>query len=39
MISSLYFHNIFIINSKWEVVTGCYWWDKKVILVLGSNLN
>ena len=36
---SQYFHNIFIINFKWQVVTGCYYWSKKVILVLGSNLN
>ena len=27
----------FITNSKWQVVTDCYWWKKKVISVMGSN--
>ena len=39
MICPQYVHNMFITNPKWQVVTGCYCWDKKVILVLGSNLN
>ena len=39
MIYSQYFHNIFITNPKWQVVIGYCCWDKKVILVLGSNLN
>ena len=39
MIRSQYFHNIFTINLKWQVVTGYYCWGKKVILVIGSNLN
>ena len=34
-----YFHNIFITNPKWQVVTGYYCWGKKVISVIGSNLN
>ena len=34
-----YVHNIFTTNSNWQVVTGCYCWGKKVILVIGSNLN
>ena len=32
-------HNIFTTNLKWQVVTSCYCWGKKVILVLNSNLN
>ena len=24
---------------KWQIVTSCYYWGKKVILVLVSNLN
>ena len=32
-------YNIFTTNPKWQVVTGCYCWSKKVILVLVSNLN
>ena len=39
MIRTQYFYNFFTKNSKWQVVTDCYYWDKKVILVLGSNLN
>jgi len=39
MICLQHFHNIFTTNSKWQVVTSCYCWDKKVILVLGLNLN
>ena len=39
MICLQYFHNIFTISFKCKFVTGCYCWDKKVILVLGSNLN
>ena len=39
MIYPQHFHNIFTTNLKWQVVTSCYCWDKKVILVLGSNLN
>ena len=35
----LYVHNIFTTNPKWQVVTSCYCWGKKVILVSGSNLN
>ena len=26
-------------NFKWQIVTGCYCWDKKVILALVWNLN
>ena len=26
-------------NYEWQVITGFYCWGKKVILVLGSNLN
>ena len=25
-------------NYKWQIVTGCYCWGKKVILMFGSNL-
>ena len=32
-------NNIFTTNPKWQVVTGCYCFGKKVILVLVSNLN
>ena len=39
MICPQHFYNIFITNSKWQVVTSCYCRDKKVILMLGSNLN
>ena len=39
MLCSHYFHNTFTINFKWQVITSCYWSDKKVILVVGSNLN
>ena len=39
MIRSQYFHNIFTTNPKWKVVTDYYYWGKKVILVLDSNLN
>ena len=39
MICPQYFHNIFTTNHKWQVVTGCYYWGKKVNLVLWSNLN
>ena len=34
-----HFYNIFTTNPKWQVVTSCYCWGKKVILVLDSNLN
>ena len=30
-------HNIFIKNPMWLVVTSCYWWSRKIILVLVSN--
>ena len=39
MIRLQYFHNIFTTNLKWQVVTDYYYWGKKVILVLDSNLN
>ena len=39
IICSHHFYNIFITNPKWQVVTGCYCWIKKVISVLNSNLN
>ena len=39
MTCSQYFHNIFTTNSKWQVVTDCYCYGKKVILILSSNLN
>ena len=39
MICPQHFHNIFATNLKRQVVTGCYCWGKKVILVLGLNLN
>ena len=39
MICLQHFYNIFITNPKWQVVTSCYCWGKKVILVLISNLN
>ena len=39
MICPQHLHNIFATNLKWQVVTGCYCWGKKVILVLGLNLN
>ena len=32
-----YVHNIFTTNFKLQVVTGCYYYSKKVILLLGSN--
>ena len=34
-----HFYNIFTTNPKWQVVTSCYCWGKKVISVLDSNLN
>ena len=34
-----YVYNNFTTNSKWQVVTGCYYWVKKVISMLNSNLN
>ena len=34
-----YVHIIFTTNPKWQVVTSCYCWIKKVISVLNSNLN
>ena len=37
--SSQYFYNISTISFKFQVVTGFYWWGKKVILVGGSNQN
>ena len=33
MICLQHFHNIFTTNPKWKVVTGCYCWGRKVILV------
>ena len=39
MIYPQHFHNKFTKNPKWQVVTDCYYWGKKLILVLGSNLN
>ena len=39
MICPQHFHNIFITDPKWKVVTSYYCWGKKVILVLDSNLN
>ena len=39
MICLQHFYNIFITNPKWQVVTSCYCWDKKVILLLVSNSN
>ena len=39
MICAQYFYNIFTINPKWHIVISYYCWGKKVILVLGSNLN
>ena len=39
MICPQYFHNIFITNLKWQIITDCYCQGKNVILVLGSNLN
>ena len=38
-IEKWYAYNNFTINLKWQVVTGCYCWVKKVILMLNSNLN
>ena len=37
MICLQHFHNIFTTNPKWQIVTGCYCWGEKVILVLGLN--
>ena len=34
MICLQHFYNNFITNPKWQVVTSCYCWDKKVILAL-----
>ena len=39
MICLQQFYNIFTTNLKWQIVTGCYCWVKKVISVLNSNLN
>ena len=39
MICLQHFYNIFTTNPKWQVVTSCYCWGKKVILMLVSNLN
>ena len=39
MIYLQYFHNIFTTNPKWQVVTDCYCWGKKVISMIGLNLN
>ena len=39
MICLQQFYNIFTTNPKWQVVTGCYCWVKKVISMLNSNLN
>ena len=34
-----YFYNIFTTNYRWQVVTGYYCWGKKVMSVIGLNLN
>ena len=34
-----YVYNIFTTNPKWQIVTNCYCWGKKVILALVWNLN
>ena len=34
-----YIHNIFITNSKWQIVTGCYFGGRKIISLVSSNLN
>ena len=34
IICSQYFHNIFTINHRWQIVISCYYSDKKIILVL-----
>ena len=39
MICLQQFYNIFTTNLKWQVVTGCYYWVKKVISVLNLYLN
>ena len=39
MICPQHFHNILVTNLRWQVVTGCYYWSKKIILVFDSNLN
>ena len=39
MICLQQFYNIFTTNPKWQFVTGYYYWVKKVISVLNSNLN
>ena len=39
MICSQYFYIIFTTNHRCQIVTGCYCWVKKIILVLNSNLN
>ena len=39
MICAHHFYNIFTTNPKWQVVTSCYCWIKKVISVLNSNFN
>ena len=39
MIYLQHFYNIFTTNPKWQIVNGCYYWDKKVILELVLNLN
>ena len=38
-IEKWYVDDIFTINYRWQVITGYYYWGKKVILMLGSNLN
>ena len=39
MIRPQHFYNFFTTNPKWQDVTDYYYWGKKIILVLGSNLN
>ena len=39
MICLQQFYNIFTTNPKWQFVTSYYYWVKKVISVLNSNLN
>ena len=39
MICLQHFYNISTTNPKWQVITSCYCWDKKVILPLVSNSN
>ena len=39
MLCPQHFHNTFTTNLKWQFVTGCYWWDKNVNLMIDSNYN